>query len=117
MGPILLGVFVSIYWMIGGFVITGFIAYYLNAYYSGPFLDYSIKEQVLDILPSFAVASIMAVLVYAMSYIPLTPYALFPLQIIAGAIIVIAICETKKLPEYLEIKGIVMPMINTIIKR
>ena len=116
-GPLLLGIFIDIYWMIGGSVLTGFFAYYLNAYYSGPFLNYSIKEQVKDILPSFLVAASMAIPVYAMSYIPLTPYALFPLQIIAGAIIVIAVCEIKKLPEYLEIKGIVMPVINKIIKR
>lgn len=111
-GPLLLGIFIDIYWMIGGSVLTGFFAYYLNAYYSGPFLNYSIKEQIKDIIPSFLVAAFMAIPVYAMSYIPLTPYVLFPLQIIAGAIIVIAICEIKKLPEYLEIKGIVMPMIK-----
>lgn len=116
-GPLLLGIFIDIYWMIGGSVLTGFFAYYLNAYYSGPFLNYSIKEQVKDILPSFLVAVSMAIPVYAMSYLPVTAYALFPLQIVIGAILVITICETKKLPEYLEIKGIVIPMINKIIKR
>lgn len=116
-GPLLLGIFIDIYWMIGGSVLTGFFAYYLNAFYSGPFLNYSIKEQAKDTLPSFLVAASMAIPVYIMSYLPLTPYALFPLQIVTGALIVIVICETKKLPEYLEIKGIVMPMINKIIKR
>lgn len=116
-GPLLLGIFIDIYWMISGSVLTSFFAYYLNAYYSGPFLNYSIKEQVKDIFPSFFVAVSMAIPVYAMSFLPVTAYALFPLQIIAGAIIVIVICESKKLPEYLEIKGIVMPMINKIIKR
>lgn len=116
-GPLLLGVFVNIYWMLGGSVITGFIAYYLNAYYSGPFLNYSIKEQVKDILPSFCVAIAMAVPVYAMSFIPMSPYIMLPLQIVAGAIITISICEATKLPEYIEIKGIAMPIINKIIKR
>lgn len=116
-GPILLGIFVDIYLMVAGSLVTSCIGYYLNAYYSGPFLNYSIKEQIKDILPSFLTATSMAIPVYAMSYIPLTPYALFPLQIIAGAIVVITICEIKKLPEYLEIKGIVMPMINKIINR
>lgn len=116
-GPLLLGIFVNIYWMLGGSVVTGCIAYYLNAYYSGPFLNYSIKEQVKDILPSFGVAVAMAVLVYAMSFIPLNPFILLPLQIVAGAIITISICETTKLPEYLEIKGIALPIINKVIKR
>ena len=50
LGPLLLGVFVDIYWMLVGTLVTGIISYYLNAYYSGPFLNYSIKEQVKDIL-------------------------------------------------------------------
>lgn len=116
-GPLLIGIFVNIYWMLGGSVITGFIAYYLNAYYSGPFLNYSIKEQVKDILPSFGVAMIMAVPVFAMSYIPMSSYLLLPLQIVAGATITITVCEATKLPEYLELKSIVKPMINKKIKR
>ena len=116
-GPLLLGIFVNIYWMLGGSVVTSFISYYLNAYYSGPFLNYSIKDQVNDILPGFGVAVVMALPVYAMSFIPLNPFILLPLQIIAGALITIAICEVTKIPEYIELKGIVMPIINKVIKR
>ena len=103
--------------MLAGSLVTSLFAYYLNAYYSGPFLNYSIKEQVKDILPSFGVAVAMAVPVLAMSFIPMSPYIMLPLQIIVGAIITISICEATKLPEYLEIKGIAMPIINKIIKR
>ena len=103
--------------MLGGSVVTGCIAYYLNAYYSGPFLNYSIKEQIKDILPSFGVAVAMAVPVFAMSFISLNPFILLPLQIVAGAIITISICEAIKLPEYIELKGIAMSVINKIIKR
>ena len=116
-GPLLLGIFVDIYWMLGGSVLIGFISYYLNAYYSGPFLDYSIKEQIKDILPSFGVSVAMAVPVFAMSYIPINSFILLPLQILVGAAITIAICEAMKLPEYIELKGIAMPIINKIIKR
>lgn len=116
-GPLLLGIFVDIYLMLIGSLVTGLIAYYLNAYYSGPFLNYSIKEQVKDILPSFRVAVAMAVPVFAMSFIPLNPFMMLPLQILVGAIITITICEVTKLPEYLELKGIAMPIINKVIKR
>lgn len=116
-GPLLLGIFISIYWMLAGSLITSLNAYYLNAYYSGPFLNYSIKEQVKDILPSFLVAITMAIPVFAMSFIPLNHFVLLPLQILVGAVIVIAICEKTKLTEYLEIKGIAMPIINKVIKR
>ncbi len=116
-GPLLLGIFVDIYWMLGGSVLTGFISYYLNAYYSGPFLNYSIKEQVKDILPCFGVAVAMAVPVLAMSFIPMNPFILLPLQIVVGAVITITICEITKLPEYIEVKGVAMPIINKVIKR
>ena len=116
-GPLLLGIFVDIYLMLAGSLITSLMAYYLNAYYSGPFLNYSIKEQVKDILPSFGVAMAMAVPVFAMSFIPISPFVMLPLQIIVGAIITISICEATKFPEYVELKGIVMPLINKVIKR
>ena len=116
-GPLLLGIFVNIYWMLAGTLITSLISYYLNAYYSGPFLNYSIKEQVKDIIPSFGVAITMAIPVFTMSFIPLNPFILFSLQILVGATITIGICEAIKLPEYLELKGIAMPFINKVIKR
>lgn len=116
-GPLLLGIFVNIYWMLGGSVIIGFIAYYLNVYYSGPFLNYSIKEQVKDILPSFGVALAMAVPVFAMSFIPLNPFILLPLQIVVGAVITITICEATRLSEYLELKDIILPTIIKITNR
>ena len=116
-GPLLLGIFVDIYWMLAGTCVTGILSYYLNAYYSGHFLNYSIKEQVKDILPSFEVAIAMTLPVYAMSFIPLNPFILLPLQIVAGAIITISICEVTKLPEYIELKGIAMPILNKVIKR
>jgi O-antigen/teichoic acid export membrane protein len=111
-GPLLLGIFVDIYLMLAGTLVTSLISYYLNAYYSGPFLNYSIKEQIKDILPSFGVAVAMSVPVFAMSFILMNPFILLPLQIVAGAVITIVICEAIKLPEYLEIKGIAMPFIN-----
>ena len=116
-GPLLLGIFVSIYLMVAGSVITSYIAYYLNAYYSGPFLNYSIKDQIKDILPSFEVAVAMAIPIFLMSFIPISSYLLFPLQVIVGAILTICICEKKQLPEYIELRGIVLSAIRKILRR
>lgn len=115
--PILLGIFLNIYAMVGAGAVLTWFNFYLNAYYSGPFLNYSFKDQVKDILPSLLIALFTALPVYVMSYIPLNHWILLPLQIVAGAVITISICEKKKLPEYLEIKGIAMPIINKILKR
>ncbi len=110
--PLCLGIFVDIYYMLIGSVFTGFFGYYLNAYYSGPALDYSIKEQVKDILPSFGIALAMGLTVYAMSYISVSPFLLFPLQILAGAFITIVLCRITKLPEYQEIESIASDFIK-----
>ena len=117
LAPLFLGIFVGIYWMLAGTFVTGIIGYYLNAYYSGPFLNYCIKEQIKDILPSLGVAAAMAIPVFTMGFIPMEPFILFPLQVVAGVIITITICEVTQLPEYLEIKGMAMPIINKAIKR
>lgn len=111
-GPIVLGVFINIYWMLIGSVVTGFISYWLNAAYSGPFLNYSSKEQFLDILPSFGIAFVMMFAVLGMSYIPITPYVLFPFQILVGAILTIGLCILFKRNEYQEIKEMVIPILT-----
>ncbi len=116
-GPILLGVFGNIYWMLTGSVFAGFIGYYINAYYSGPAIGYSIKEQIRDIMPSLGVALTMAGMVYAMSFIPLSPFILFPLQIIIGAIIAIGLSKRFKLPEYLEIEEIAKGQFAKLMKK
>lgn len=116
-GPLLLGIFVDIYWMLIGSFIVGLVSYYLNAYYSGPFLNYSMKEQVEDILPSLGIATSMALIVYAMNFIPISPFILLPSQILVGAVITIFICEKKRLQEYFELKNITMPIINRVFKR
>lgn len=120
--PLLLGIFISIYWMLIGSIFIGFIAYYLNAYFSGPLLEYSIWSQIKDILPSFFIALIAA----SLSFIPVIVFELFsfniswsqaafvilPLQIIIGGITVFLLCEKSHRSEYLEIKGIIRSAIQ-----
>ena len=105
--PIILGVFFSIYWMLWASVITGIIAYYLNSYYTGKFLNYNIISQIKDIYPSFCVALIMSITVWLLSFLPLSLYILFPLQIILGVGIVFSLCEKIKMTEYIELKSII----------
>ena len=115
-GPLLLGIFVGIYWMLIGSVMTGFFAYYLNARYSGPFLKYSITEQIKDILPSFGVALTMALVVYVISYINISAMWLLLIQITVGALITFVLCELFKLEEYVEIKSIALSMLSKLRK-
>lgn len=120
--PLMMGIFISIYWMLIGSVFIGFISYYLNAYYSGPLLNYSIRDQIKDIMPCFLISLIAAIL----SYIPVlvfdlsgfdfpwsvAAYVILPLQLIIGFVTIIMLCEKIKTSEYLELKGIILPRLK-----
>ena len=112
--PLLLGIFIDIYWMLIGSVIVGWFAYYLNAYYSGPYLDYSVWNQIKDITPSMLMALGMATTVFLIGLLPVSPYVLLPIQILVGAIITFSICEIAQLEEYVQIKNIALDIIRKI---
>lgn len=106
--PIILGIFISIYWMLAGSVFTGLIDLYVNSYYSKSLLDYDLREQLKDIAPSFAITLSMAIFVYMLSFLPLAPLAVLIIQLLAGFSVLILLCETFRLSEYLELKEIVL---------
>ena len=112
--PILLGIFIDIYWMLWGSVCTGIFAYYLNSLYSGKFLNYPMLAQVKDIFPSFVVAAIMAAITYGVSFLPFSPLFLLILQVFVGVIVAIMLCECVKLEEYKEIKDLVLSAYHKI---
>lgn len=115
--PVLIGIFIGIYWMLISGVFIGLVCYYLNAYYSGPFLNYRIKEQVSDFMPSLVMSLIMFLILFGMSFINISYYILLPLQIITGGIFTILVCEIRKLDEYIEIKEILKPVLSKIKQR
>lgn len=104
-GPLLLGIFLDIDWMLWGSLLTGIIAYWLNSRYSGKLICYSMWAQIRDILPSFGVAVIMCACVFALTLLDLCPVWMLLVQLCTGAMIVIGLCEAFRLPEYIEIKG------------
>lgn len=110
--PIFVGVTTNIYWMLLADVTRGIMCYYLNAYYSKPLLQYSIIEQIHDILPSLYIAMGVAVPVYLLSFIEWNNYVVLAVQIIVGVVLLLGICKTKKPYEYTELKGIVEGLIK-----
>ena len=112
--PLCLGIFVGIYWMLWGSLCAGLFNYYLNSYYSGRFLNYDIITQIKDISPSFFLASAAALMVYAVSFIPMSLYIVFPVQLVVGLVAVIVLSEIFKIDEYKEIKKIVQSAIIKI---
>ena len=110
--PICLGIFVGIKAMLLGSIFTGIIAYFLNSYYTGKKLHYSSWMQINDIKHSYFIALIISFSVYFLKYLPISYFAVLPLQILLGVVMFFIICEITKPSEYQEIKSIVTKAIR-----
>jgi O-antigen/teichoic acid export membrane protein len=105
---ILIGIFFGIKAMILGMIINTLIAFYINSYWSGRFIGYSLLEQIKDILPSFFLAAGMSILLFFMGIlIPLPSLLLLIIQLITGALLFIGLCEGIHFKDYLYLKEIV----------
>lgn len=112
--PLLLGVFVDIYFMLWGVVITGIIAFFLNSYYTGIKLKYSSWMQIKDISGSFAVSFFIAIVIYFVKFLTISYWLILPLQLIIAGIMLILICEITKMEEYLDLKTIACSFLKTV---
>ena len=113
-GPICLGIFVDIYWMVAGSIVIGFISFFLNSYYSGKFLGYSSWMQLKDIAPSYGLAFLIAFSVYFLKYLPFSYWIILPIQIVVGVVVFFVICTITGMEEYKELINLIIPIINKI---
>lgn len=104
--PVIIGIFYGIEYMLWGGVCTSFIAYFLNSYYSAELINYPIKEQLKDILPTFLVSFIVASLMWSVSLLDWSMYLIFSIQLLLGFFLAVLIYEKTNLPEYLELKNL-----------
>jgi len=113
---IFIGIIFGIKIMIACMMATSLIAYYLNSYWSGKFINYSMKEQITDILPSFLLAMVMGVIVYFAGINIHTGYpVIFIIQILMGSFLTLFLCEIFKLNSYIYLKEILITKFNDII--
>lgn len=111
-GPICLGIFVSIKAMLWGSIATGIIAFFLNTYYTGKKLHYTSLMQLKDIAGSYLTAVIMAVCIYFLKYLALPCYLVLAIQILVGIFVFFLLCEVLKSSEYLELKEMVKSVLR-----
>lgn len=117
LGPLFVGAFVGIYWMLLCSIFTSLIAFFLNSYYSGKNLGYSSWMQLKDVAPSYGVATTVALSVYFFKYLPISNWIILPIQIVVGIGVFFVVCETIKLPEYIEVKSIAIDFVRKSIRK
>lgn len=111
-GPLSVCIFYGILPMLYTSIITTIIAYFLNSYYSGKLIGYSSWMQIKDFAPSYGVATLIALSVYFLKFLPMTYWLVLPMQLILG--IAVFFLVSRNMEEYKELKGMLMPvMLNS----
>lgn len=76
--PIIVGVFYGVTAMLGVNVFVAFLSFILNSMYSKKIINYSTLEQLIDILPSFLISLLVALIVWFVNFWNLSaPITLF----------------------------------------
>lgn len=97
-------------------LITGLICYFLNSYFPGKLLGYTSWMQLKDISPSYGLATLIALSVYFLKYLPITNWVILPIQIVLGVSIFFLFCTKTKMPEYKEVFDMIKPYLNKLKK-
>lgn len=109
LAPLFVGVFVGIMPMLYVNLITSIISYFLNSYFPGKLLGYTSLEQLIDIIPSYGLATAIALSVWFLKYLPLSNWIILPIQFVVGISVFFTLCKGFKLKEYEEVKQMLLP--------
>lgn len=115
LGPLLIGAFIGIYWMLICSILTSIIAFFLNSYYSGKDIGYTSWMQLKDVASSYGVGLVIALSVYFLKYLPISYWIVLTLQIIVGIAVFFII--SRKMEEYKELRSIIQPMLLKLKKK
>lgn len=110
--PLCVGIFIGIMPMLYVSLVTSIVNFFMNSSYSGRLIGYSSWMQIKDIAPSYGVATIMALSVYFLKYLPISNWVILSLQIVVGATVFFSVSRIMELAEYEEIKKIVISLIQ-----
>ncbi len=80
-----------------GAVLTGVISSFVNAYPNKQLLNYSYKEQWLDIMPSLLISFIMGAFVYLFNFLSLTALQILILQVGIGIVLYVGLAKIFKI--------------------
>jgi O-antigen/teichoic acid export membrane protein len=96
-----------------GMIVSSYLAYCINTYYSAKLIDYRIKEQVFDLLPAYIASIIMGITVYGVRFVLPGGYLMqLIFQILIGAIVYILISAIIRIPEFKNGKDFVWKFLN-----
>jgi O-antigen/teichoic acid export membrane protein len=110
--PLFVGAFVGIIPMLCTSILTNFLSFFLNSYYTGKKLGYSSWRQLEDIALSFTIALVTAIAVFSLQYLPLSYWLILPLQIVVWIGLFWGLCLIFQSAEYKEMLNIAFSMLR-----
>ena len=110
---VVIGIIFGIKIMIAGMIVNSLIAYYVNSYWSGKLIGYSVKEQIADICAPFVMAAGMGLIAFQAGRIIKGGHLVVLIsQVAIGGLTILVFSELMKSKPYLEIKRIVLESIR-----
>ena len=88
-----------------GYLITGPIGVVINAYPNKKLLNYSITEQIRDILPSIFLSIVMGLVIYPIQFLPISNWLVLLMQVTCGVLIYWIGSKLFKFEEYTYLKN------------
>lgn len=111
-----IGIFFGIKIMIIGMFIYSIIAYFINSYWSSRLINYPVKEQIFDMLPSLFLPFIMGIFVYFTGKIlSVKPIVDLFIQIATGAFFIVIVSKFIKFKTYLELEKIMTEQYQRVV--
>lgn len=105
---IIVGISISIEALVAGIIFLSVTGYFINSFYSGRLIDYSVRKQIRDILPAFILALVIGTLVVIPAMVfSFRPFITLAIQLLLGFSLLTGISEFFSLQGYLEIKAII----------
>ncbi|WP_216641129.1 lipopolysaccharide biosynthesis protein [Solibacillus sp. R5-41] len=101
LGILLIGIPFGVHAMAIGSFVGGIIAVFLNAYPNLTLLNYSVKEQWKDIMPSLLIALTMGAIVFSVQWLRLSEGVTICMQILAGITIYVGLAKAFRLECYI----------------
>lgn len=95
---------------------TSLISFSLNSYFVGKHIDYTTKEQVIDIAPYLGSILLITLPMFILSLLHINLYLMITVQLFIGLLLFIIIFEKRQHEEYLDIKIFVLSKLSTLKK-
>ncbi len=109
--PLYVGAVAGVLPMLYVNILTTIIAFFLNSHYSGKLIGYNSWMQIKDIAPSYMIASMLAIPVFFLKYIPISYWIILPAQILLWVVLIIVVHLLSVSSELTEILDVLKPLL------